>query len=628
MKKKWSSDLVILFVVGVFFTLAWWVFSVGASGPFLLDDNVILDAYTKFGGVTDFSTFKHFVFDFGPTVLGRPVSFLSFLLNDQFLPSSPYDFKHTNIFIHLVNGLLLFLLLLRLGGIVYGHSLKLTVVSAIMTSVWLVLPMHTSTIFYVVQRMAQLAWMFSLISILFYLSAYRDNSIHRFTKIVCFLISAAAAVLSKESGVLVFVYLAIIQILFLNRFVECKLEGLFKWLFVFIPCLLLFAYIVSSFDKFSASYIYRSFSMQERLLTESRILWDYIAQIIFPRLSGLGLFHDDIQLSRSLFDPVSTIFSVLGHGLALVLAFKLRTKNVLISSGIFWFYGAHLLESTIIPLELYFEHRNYGASFGVLMVLLGLIKVAASRIEEVYLKPLPYVFGCSFLILCTVMTYQASRTWSSEESIYSTWAMEHEDSKRAQSSWLKYIYEEKNYLRAYELSYSLVQQFENDLGLRLNHIAAACRVGRNQAYPLNDILENATALAVEEGTIQSFLHLEDLILNHVCSDLDNGAIHSLYHAMRQIDRKRGHWKSTLYANEAEVYVKEGNLKGALDALDKAIEFNPRADMYMRQVVLLLSAGLNDLAKERLALAYEANARRSRYVSDMTESLDTLSNRVP
>src|SRR5690606_6940387 len=133
----------------------------GLRGGFFFDDYLNLDAMGDYGGVTDWETFRAFVFSgwSGPT--GRPISLASFLLNDNSWPSYAPWFKKTNLLIHVLCGLLLCwasLLLLRNFKSVPERQAQWIAVLA--CAFWLLHPYMVSTTLYVVQRMAQLATLF------------------------------------------------------------------------------------------------------------------------------------------------------------------------------------------------------------------------------------------------------------------------------------------------------------------------------------------------------------------------------------------------------------------------------------------------------------------------------------
>jgi hypothetical protein len=50
-------------------------------------------------------------------------------------------------------------------------------------------------------------------------------------------------------------------------------------------------------------------------------------------------------------------------------AWWLRRRAPLVTLGILWFFLAHALTSNVVSLDLVFEHRNYLATFGILLAL-------------------------------------------------------------------------------------------------------------------------------------------------------------------------------------------------------------------------------------------------------------------
>src|SRR5690606_15482615 len=91
---------------------------------------------------------------------GRPLSMLSFIINDFSWPSSPWPFKYTNLLVHLLVGVVIFGFARSLGQSrtkpVRGDFVALVAMSA-----WLLHPMQLSTSMLVIQRMTQLSALFT-----------------------------------------------------------------------------------------------------------------------------------------------------------------------------------------------------------------------------------------------------------------------------------------------------------------------------------------------------------------------------------------------------------------------------------------------------------------------------------
>ena len=148
-----------------------------------------------------------------------------------------------------------------------------------------------------------------------------------------------------------------------------------------VPILLGILYVFVNYQiYFIDSYNTRSFNLFERVLTESRVLMDYIRLIIIPDVTRMGIFIDDIEISKSFIQPLTTLYSFITISLISLLTCKWWNRYPLFCFGIAWFFISHLLESTVISLEIYFLHRNYLASVGILFVLAeGLLAIYKSN---------------------------------------------------------------------------------------------------------------------------------------------------------------------------------------------------------------------------------------------------------
>ncbi|MFN4312632.1 MAG: hypothetical protein ACK4FK_18770, partial [Ferrovibrio sp.] len=294
----------------------------------------------------------------GPT--GRPLSMVSFALDYWRLGGlTPAGFKQINLFLHLINGLLVAWLtsqLLRALGAPSPAARQATWLAA---AFWLLNPLHVSTVLYTVQRMTLLSSGFMIAGLLGYVAARQRG---RWAWALASLgLGTGLATFSKENGLLAPAYAAIIEV-FVLRFAGLPAGARRAYLLlygvgaVFLAATV--AVLVADPDWAARSYAGRSFSLSERLLTQLRVLAFYQRQALLPDLNAMGLYHDDYPLSKGLWHPPSTAVALAWHLLLLATSALLRRRAPLAGLGLAWFYVSHLLESTIWPLELVFEHRN------------------------------------------------------------------------------------------------------------------------------------------------------------------------------------------------------------------------------------------------------------------------------
>lgn len=358
--------------------------------------------------------------------LYRPVSCLTLALNWYFGQDDVLGYHVVNFLIHYCSTLLLFLTIKALLStpVLYGRypPRAIIFISAFATLLWALNPIQTQAVTYIVQRMASLAALFSIATILFYLKARLSEN--RANQLLCLFFSTISyllAIFSKENATTVILCLPLIEFLFFQNFVSKKLTRHLiaaTILGMFIALLGGLALRPELFDFILNYYDQRPFTLSERVLTEQRIIPYYLSQLLFPSPHRLSLEHD-IILSSSIFAPWSTSISILFNCLLVFLAVKLARKQPLISFAILFYYINHLVESTALPLELFFEHRNYLPSlFLFVPVALLLFKLISKfEMKKIATSSVAVIIIMLFISL-GYATYQRNIVWRTEESLW------------------------------------------------------------------------------------------------------------------------------------------------------------------------------------------------------------------
>lgn len=354
----------------------------GLMGPFFFDDHINITLLDGIRLKTLSLESVRQAMDSGHAgPLGRPVSQLSFALNYYFSGFDPFAYKLTNLVIHGLNGFLVYAIAVRLLAATYlAESNENTrLVAALVAMAWLLHPIQLTSVLYVVQRMTSLSSLFLFAAILLHINARRrpfDRSG------IAYLLSAwlvlwPLSLFSKESGLLfigfIFIYEAIIL-----RHINHGFDLFGKILLGTMLCLglgiLIYLLTPAGREWILGGYGFRPFTLTERLLTETRVIWTYLGLILLPRLNAFALYHDDIAISTGLLAPWSTLPALLGVFGLFLIAWKIRLHNPLMSFAIAWFLIAHSLESTIFSLELAHEHRNYVGLLGILLLPIVLLR--------------------------------------------------------------------------------------------------------------------------------------------------------------------------------------------------------------------------------------------------------------
>jgi len=159
------------------------------------------------------------------------------------------------------------------------------------------------------------------------------------------------------------------------------------------------------------SYANYNFTPGERVMTEFRVVLFYISLLLFPHPSRLNLDHD-FPVSHSLFDPVTTLLSAVTVAGLIGLAVYLARRERLLSFCILWYFGNLVIESSVIGLDLVFEHRNYLPSM--------LVSVLAVDLSSRYLKSIRWgmAVACLVVLLLSFWTYQRNDIWNDSVALW------------------------------------------------------------------------------------------------------------------------------------------------------------------------------------------------------------------
>lgn len=359
--------------------------------------------------------------------LYRPVACLTLGVNWFFGGKNVFGYHVVNFLIHLGTCWLLFLTIIKLfatpqlkGRYSPGQISFMAVTG---TLLWAINPIQTQAVTYIVQRMASLAALFSLLAIYCYLKA-RTSAKGKGGQSLLMMSAAVSylfGLLSKENVALLPLVIPVLEFLFFRS--ENNTTN-FKKIFiglVLTACLGMIAGLAlrpEAIDFVTKYYVNRPFTLAERFLTEQRILLLYLSQLFFPAPGRLSVEHD-IILSTSLFSPWTTA-AAFGINLLLIsFALKINRRQPLLALAILFFYINHVVESTVVPLELIFEHRNYLPSIFLFLPVAQLLNSILSKIKD-HKAAVTAVFVAVAMLLMAEgsATYARNRAWKTERSLW------------------------------------------------------------------------------------------------------------------------------------------------------------------------------------------------------------------
>jgi len=590
--------------------LTLFLFWPGLTGDFLFDD------YANFQGLANLSSqdtlgrIMLFIFNgtSGPT--GRPISLASFIINDYAWPTSPYSFKYTNLMIHILCGILVYWLVYKLTLLVSKNENRACMTASICMLIWLTHPVHVSTVLYVIQRMTQLSTLFSLAAILGYLyGRIQLNHRPRYGYIqmsLSLIIFGLLSLFSKETALLIPVYILTIEYFLLRPMGLLVPQHQKYWnaVFLWIPFFILLAYFASIIWSQSMHYGGRSFTLSERLMTEFRVVSDYIKLIILPYIQGKGIFHDDYIVSKGLLNPVSTLASILFILTLLISAFTLRKRWPLYSFSIIWFFAGQMLESTFPALELYIEHRNYLPSLGPIFGITYLVVTRKWKYQSI-----ASLLFAAYISIFILITAQDVQLWGNPIISTAVWAEENPNSVRAQQAASNAAFRLKDPERGRQYLERALKRNPKESGLILQLIYTDCYYNRLSETEFNKRKQRLKNSQHSNSAITTMIMLSERATLKKCPALTaDSTIKLLDTLINNPSFQRASSLHALHYWKGMIYGKIRQLNKAMNELDTSFHYAQVIDIPLQQSMWLVSAGLFTDAKTYLYKARQLNNR--------------------
>ncbi|RDZ27031.1 hypothetical protein [Lysobacter silvisoli] len=409
----------------------------GLSGPFLFDDGWNFTAL--FAWAKGKATWQEVVLGNGSLLLARPVAMASFLLTTWLGGVDPFSFKLGNLAVHLACGVLVWAVARRAlteDPRLAMHANALAIVAA---AFWLLHPLQVSTVLYAVQRAAQLSTLFVLAAVWTYLIARRQlaQGATRRTAMLLFLLFpliVVAGLLSKQNAAIAPLLCLVLELAyFRGQSASRAVLWPFFGLSLGLPAVLAAGLLAFAPDKLLGGYAEWGFTLGERLLTQPRALCDYLAMLLIPRSPAMGLYTDDFAVSTGLMAPPSTLAAILALLAISAAAIAVRKRAPTVFAGWFLFLAGHAVESGFLPLEMYYEHRNYLPSAGVMLALVALFAQVGARLRTNVLstRQLGLLAAGTFGLVLAFATFGRVMVWQKIETVVAQGLRFHPQSLRA-----------------------------------------------------------------------------------------------------------------------------------------------------------------------------------------------------
>jgi len=419
-KKAFLRFLSRIYPVLVISALGFIVYSNSFDCSFHFDDRVFITENPSIRDIRDIRGMWNFL-------NRRFIGTLTFALNRRFNGSDVFGYHLVNLLVHVAASILVWRLtmLLFMTPVLRreryaGWKNPIALGCALL---FLVHPVQTQAVTYIVQRYASLAGMFYLAALTFHLKARLSRGSVSTFYFVLSGCSALLGIFTKETLMTFPPAVLLLELHFFNpggnglisffrsrRFLVAAIP--FAAFLLVVPALLSFNPDAMFGAVESHRYGDPPLTSLVYLMTQFRVVATYVRLLFLPL--GLNLDYD-FPASRSFFEP-STFLSFLFLSAVLAAAIRAYPKNRLVSFGIMFFFLALSVESTVKPLHnVIFEHRLYLPMYGFCLAVFGLL--ARLPLE----KHGKTVFGAvlAVVVVFSGMTHARNRVWKDEVTLWS-----------------------------------------------------------------------------------------------------------------------------------------------------------------------------------------------------------------
>jgi len=556
-----AMGLLIMMAAGII------IYSNTFESPFLFDDEgfIVNDPAIR---MTDFSWDNIKTAAIKGIPAHRYLPNISWALNYYFGKLNPFGYHLVNLIIHLLTGIFLFSFIKNTLRVYPDDSRSIhpEFVAFFAALIWIVQPVATQSVTYLCQRMASMVALFYILSLLFYVQArmaMRQNPDKKIVPGLHFLgcaLSALCAIATKENAGTLPLSILLYEWFF---FQDLKLNWSRRqilWICFFGIAFtgVVFWYLGENpVSRIIASYSYnnRNFNLPQRVMTEWRIMVYYISLFLWAPPGRLNLDHD-YPLSLSPIDPPTTMLALAAIlGLFALAAYSAK-KNRLIAFCILWFFITQATESTIIGIELIFEHRTY---IPFMMTCLLFVLVIFRLIRN---KTFVYALLTATVLVFSVWTYQRNQIWQDPVTFWTDCAAKSPDKYRPQYDLAVALY------NAGDLSGAVIQSKK---AIQINPDDAKAHTNLGNALLKQDNIDEALqcfhrALALNPNYADAHNNLGNALLKRGNTD---DALQCFHRALA-LDPDL----ADAHNNIGNVFFKQGKTDEALKYFHRTLSLNP------------------------------------------------------
>jgi hypothetical protein len=578
--------------------LAWFCYQPALGGAFQLDDTSNLEGL---GRVEDLGTAMEFVLSGQAGPIGRPLALLSFVPQAESWGKDAAAFLRVNILIHLLNAVVLAWSLFMLARLRRVDVQKAAIAALVAASIWMLMPLLATASLLIVQRMTTLSAAFMLLGLASYLAARSTIDERPVRALVAMSVSLVVATilatLCKESGVLLPVLVLVLEATLLDRPTAVGMRRWRAWqgVFLWLPLLLILGYLAGVVPYSESLVLRRNFTAMERLLSESQILWVYLQKALLGVPANLGIYQPAPAIVRDPLQPL-VLIAWLSWPALLFAAIIWRRRFPLAAFAVLWFLAGHLIESTVVPLELYFEHRNYLPMIGPVFAVSAALLLGSSRWRRAAMLIVP-----AYVLVSAYHLFSFSSLWGEPSLAARYWVLQYPGSVRAVTNMASYQLAEEGPLRTLQTIDNFVLGEPQHAYLRIQELNLLCMHApeRDHSQVIAELERELPQVDFTYTAGKMLSQLFDTVAGGRCNGVDGSRVAALAEILRANPRYAANsaYKQFHHKLLAAIARHRGDDATSLDQLRRAIAYQPSSELNMMMVTALGGGGNFEAAHE-------------------------------
>ena len=559
----------------------WFLYAPALRAPFVFDDidNIVNNPFIR---LTHINTTELQAILKSPSP--RPLANLTFAINYYVHHYDIFGYHLVNFVVHIMNAFLVFVVARLTLGLCGSQKTWMALPIALL---WLVNPVHTQSVTYIVQRMNAMAAMFVLLSLTCYILARRiqaqgGGKIPTVALMTAAGFSGLLSLLSKENAAILPFLILLYEYFFFQNLNITWLKKRSQWGGMAFIVLVIIALIYLKGDPFAkilGMYEKKTFTPIQRLLTEPAVVIYYISLLLFPQPGRLVLDYD-FPLATGFVDPPLTALTITALLMLVIAGVYMARKHRLFSFAILWFLATLSIESSFIGLALIFEHRTYLPS---VFPVMAAVTFTVLRIK-------PPAAGMLAVVAVVVFwgygTYQRNRVWADELGFWADAAVKTPHSPRVLNN-LGMAYRQNGRIAAAERAFRDALFYDPEAKDALNNLGTIL-LNKGEIPEALALFDHA--IAIEPG-------FYDAHYNRGLALMKLGQIIDAAQAFRETLRLNP-FSEKAHSNLGAALMRRLEVDKAIHHFQRALELNPSfIEAYNNMGIAYYKKGLPDKAIE-------------------------------